>query len=164
MLLGYEVVEQNDAREQVSDAEVQGAIERNLDTLARNEHLRWNAYHVLKGVGRWDMENPRLEDLPEKDRKHNQRQKLGLHAAIVPYDELPHIDWRLAMALNTTHGVETVPENQMVDDAAFSLWNAKKGLATLEKCNQAKDREFCAMILSNVHCAGRKVVRLQRQS
>lgn len=165
-LLGYEVVDEVAKNlEVVSDEEVRREIEDHLDTLARNEHLRWNAFMVLSGVERWDMENPRLEEIDEKERKLNQRKEYGRHAAIVPYDQLPEVDYRLAKSLNEHHGVPTVPALEMKDDAEYlqRKWVHKKGRfeVEMEKCTQAKDREFCSLIVDNVHSAGRQIVRLK---
>ena len=83
-----------------------------LRTLAINEHLRWNAFHLMMGYRPWSVlavdrkkgQNPDARtDLPmpwpEKIRA-NQLATIGKHADIVPFDTLPDVDMQI-MGWNT---------------------------------------------------------------
>ncbi len=76
-----------------------------LRTLAINEHLRWNAFHIMMGYRPWriykrspdqdpDARNDVPKPWPEKF-KANQLATIGKHADIVPFDELPEVDMQL---------------------------------------------------------------------
>ncbi len=78
--------------------EVSAKIEQNLIVLAENEHLRWNAFHFTRGVHLWDMENPPLALMPQK--KANQVNQCNRHAALVPFEKLPDIDYAIVCAAN----------------------------------------------------------------
>ena len=73
-----------------------------LKTLAVNEHMRWNAFHLMMGYRPWDILDEgkdAREDIPEDRRKKiraNQLATIGKHADIVPFDELPRVDMKLA--------------------------------------------------------------------
>lgn len=72
-----------------------------LERLAETEHLRWNAFHLLRGVRPWPREQylPLLDGLNQNDPdaraksgvRPNQRIARNLHAAIAPYADLPLI-------------------------------------------------------------------------
>lgn len=162
-LLGYEIADSIGCCECVSSADVTREIEAHIDTLARNEHLRWNAFHVMHGISRWDMNEPTIEELPESRRKHNQRVDLCKHAAIVPYDLLPSIDRRLVRALNVPHGLSVPDVAQLSDDSTYLQWNSKACKSAEVLCNQAKDREFCRLIPANAARAGREIVRVKKE-
>ena len=72
-----------------------------LKTLAVNEHLRWNAFHLMMGYRPWiilDRSDDARNDIPEDQRKKiraNQLATIGKHADIVPFDQLPKVDMKL---------------------------------------------------------------------
>lgn len=89
-----------------------------LCLLAECEHLRWNAFHFVRGIRKWDMQSPSLDEvygslLAEaglerscqqevlegraylkvlKEIKHNQIKRMNAHAALVPFRDLPRTD------------------------------------------------------------------------
>ena len=89
-----------------------------LDLLAECEHLRWNAFHFVRGIRKWDMQSPSIDEvygslLAEaglerscqqevlegraylevlKEIKHNQIKRMNAHAALVPFRDLPRTD------------------------------------------------------------------------
>lgn len=71
-----------------------------LLTLAETEHLRWNAFHRMRGYRVWDIlgRNNALDDLPPplpEKIKANQLELLGKHADLVPFSVLPDVDMQL---------------------------------------------------------------------
>lgn len=78
-----------------------------LRTLAINEHLRWNAFHLMMGYRPWSVlavdrkkgQNPDARtDLPmpwPKKIRANQLATIGKHADIVPFDTLPDVDMQI---------------------------------------------------------------------
>ena len=78
-----------------------------LRTLAINEHLRWNAFHLMMGYRPWSVlavdrkngQNPDARtDLPmpwPKKIRANQLAAIGRHADIVPFDTLPDVDMQI---------------------------------------------------------------------
>ena len=99
-LLGYAIDFNGGKQDWSMLKNVQDKINACLDILARNEHLRWNAYHVMLGYQRWDMEHPSVNVI--KPIKANQLESLNRHADIVPYDCLPEVDYRIKCAENPT--------------------------------------------------------------
>lgn len=78
------------------------------EVLARTEHLRWCAYLRTRGYRRWDLVSPfSVEEVAARRRSRGlvpnrlaqQVAAFGAHAALVPYDELPALDLRLARAV-----------------------------------------------------------------
>ena len=90
-LLGYDIVDvvnsdgRSDCAAEYAEKVKSPAI---ISLLAENEHLRWNAYHFVKGVLRW---NPK-EQVILGATKANQIAEYNRHAALVPFDELPDVD------------------------------------------------------------------------
>ena len=76
-----------------------------LRTLSIDEHLRWNAFHLMMGYRPWnildresDQDPDARNDIPEprpKKIKANQLATIGKHADIVDFDRLPDVDIQL---------------------------------------------------------------------
>ena len=127
-----------------------------LRTLSVDEHLRWNAFHLMMGYRPWHILNRRPDqdpdarnDIPEprpKKIKANQLATIGKHADIVEFDTLPDVDIQL------------------------KKWNTGK---TLEELNmerkdfegltpdsaQAWDIAFCQIVGKVANAAGRTIVK-----
>ncbi len=69
-------------------------LDLKLKVLAETEHLRWNAFHFMRGIHTWDLKNPGLEILKEK--KANQIKDHNCHGYLVPFDELTRVDAQIA--------------------------------------------------------------------
>lgn len=126
------------------------ALVENLDTLARNEHFRWNAWHRMRGYRRWDLEDPPIEG--EAKKKANKLEDFRRHAAIVDYDDLPAVDLRLARAIDA-EGAARLSPNVFANDGVYGLGGNRY------PCNQKKDRDFCRTIADNVIRAGFTLVQ-----
>lgn len=146
-LLGYAIDFDGGNQDERVLATVQGKITACLDILARNEHLRWNAYHVMLGYQRWDMEHPSVTAV--KSIKANQLESLNRHADIVPYDCLPEIDCKLKCAENPTLRDSYAPSD-FVDDASG--------------CAQSYDRTFCRSIPDEILAAGFRIIPNESQN
>lgn len=125
--------------------QVQNEVEKHIDTLARNEHLRWNAYHVMLGYQRWDLEHPSVDEVGKK--KANQLDTFYCHADIVPFDNLPEVDYRLMCAENTELANKITP-NDFVGDSP--------------KGAQHWDRDFCRAIIGDISAAGFKICKKEQ--
>ena len=145
-LLGYALDFSGGKQDERVLANVRNKISACLDILARNEHLRWNAYHVMLGYQRWDLEHPSIHAV--KPIKANQLESLNRHADIVPYDSLPDVDYRLKCAENPTLKDSCAPSD-FVDDAP--------------NCAQSYDRDFCRSIPSDILSAGFRIVQKKNQ-
>ena len=145
-LLGYAIDFNGGKQNESVLKNVQDKINTCLDILARNEHLRWNAYHVMLGYQRWDLEHPSIHAI--KPIKANQLESLNRHADIVLYDALPEVDYRIKCAENPTSKDSYAPSD-FVDDAPG--------------CAQSYDRDFCRTIPSDILAAGFKIVEKKNQ-
>ena len=139
-LLGYAIDFGGGEQDERLLANVQDKINACLDTLARNEHLRWNAYHVMLGYQRWDMERPSVYAV--RPIVANQTASLNRHADIVPYDCLPEVDYKLKCAENPTLKDSYAPSD-FVGDAP--------------SCAQSYDRDFCRSMLDDIRAAGFRI-------
>lgn len=90
-LLGYRV-DEKDSRNACFDA---NDMRIHLDILAKCEHLRWVAWHFVRGVKRWRPTKEDLEVIANQNGekvKHNRIKELNAHADLVEFDELPAVD------------------------------------------------------------------------
>ena len=120
---------------------VQAKIEACLDTLAKDEHLRWNAYQVMLGYQRWDLNNPPIDKVADK--VANQTDSLCRHADIVPYDSLPEVDCRLKCAESPALVGKLHPRDFVGDSPDGA---------------QHWDRLFCRSIPNDIQAAGFRIV------
>lgn len=151
-LLGWECVRNTDGRQLVSDddiAKVVNDVEGVLLTLAKTEHLRWNAFHRMRGYRVWDILNgasmsdlPDSKDIPVKIRA-NQLETIGKHADIVPFDDLPKVDRQIAL----WKGDRDIP--------------LEKFTGLKPDASQAWDIVFCQMIGKVAASAGYKIVTIK---
>lgn len=126
-----------------------------LRTLAINEHLRWNAFHIMMGYRPWKvrvcdrkgMEPDARKDLPEPKPgkiRANQLATIGKHADIVPFDTLPEIDMLLE-EWNTGHAP---PQSER-----WKFEGLRAG------SSQAWDIGFCQIVDEVAEAAGLSIVR-----
>ena len=153
-LLGWKCVAQADESPAVSQEKLSVIKDEHSDvllTLAKTEHLRWNAYHRMLGYRRWNVldVDAEYENVPEpkppRDAiKANQLETIGKHADIVPFDDLPDVDVKIAR------------------------W--KTGRCDLKRedyvglhadCAQAWDIAFCQIMDEVAAAAGMKIVEMQ---
>ena len=125
--------------------QVKNKSEQCIDTLARNEHLRWNAYHVMLGYQRWDLKCPSVDEVEKK--KANQLDAIYRHADIVPFDKLPAVDYRLMCA--------EAPELANKISPSDFVGDSPKGA-------QHWDREFCRLIPADIMAAGFRICKHEK--
>lgn len=61
-----------------------------LDVYAETEHLRWNAFHFVRGIRKWDISHTAQKIAKANDIKAHMR-----HAALVDYNTLTAIDEKI---------------------------------------------------------------------
>lgn len=147
---------QAESRADVSREEFDAQLNAHADLLARNEHLRWNAYHLMLGYSPWDMVSPPLAGFSGKQVKANQIATCGKHAAIVDYDQLPAVDYRIACALRPANRTELKPED-FVGDVSIDVLCDGKPRDSL----QAYDIHFVRKLYENLTSAGMKLVKVK---
>ena len=77
-----------------------------LEVLAEVEHLRWMAYHFVRGVKVWAPTAQEIEEKAERTGKavrHNAIDEINAHADLVDYVALPSVD-ALFDPINDRHG------------------------------------------------------------
>lgn len=121
-------------------------------TLAEDEHLRWNAYHFMKGYSKWDLQTPALDSVAEK--KANQLELCGKHADLVPFDKLPDVDLALACA-NGNANVSREDFTGLDQDGELRR-NDNGEVHTA----QGYDIEFCQAMFETAAAAGMKLIRI----
>ena len=131
-----------------------------LRTLAIDEHLRWNAFHIMLGYRPWNIlerEDDPLCDLPEKirtkqlkvkDVKANQLEAIGKHADIIEFEKLPDVD----MALKELSEQKSREELDLKREDFM-------GLAPY--CAQAYDIAFCQIVGKVANVANQDIVKLK---
>lgn len=91
MLLGYRITEENADNTCFDENDPRNR----LDVLAENEHLRWMAWHFVRGIRVWRPTKEELETIAlQNDGKvrHNRIKELNAHADLVEFGELPKVD------------------------------------------------------------------------
>ena len=129
-----------------------------LRTLAINEHLRWNSFHLMQGYRPWnvlDRSDDPLRDLPEEIRKKQIEQKkvkanqlgaIGRHADIIEFERLPDVDMKIA-EMNAQKSRE-------------ELHLRREGFVWLAPyCAQGYDVAFCQIVGKVAKEAGKEIVR-----
>ena len=66
-----------------------------LETVAETEHLRWNAFHFMRGVRTWPIEE--VTDAEAGTHRAKDIKNRARHAALVPYIELPAVNRRFGL-------------------------------------------------------------------
>lgn len=90
-LIGYRV-DETDAR---NDCFNDDAPKNHLEVLAENEHLRWMAFHFVRGVKVWAPADAEIEERIQRTCKaatHNAIADINAHADLVDYSKLPDVD------------------------------------------------------------------------
>jgi hypothetical protein len=136
-LMGYMVDDKNVAMQYGGRAEL---TDRKLETLAETEHLRWMAFHLVRGIKAWSLN---AAPLPTKrpggtqpEVKANRRKDINAHAALVEFAELPEVDdW---------------------------LWEAN-GRRGMKGNLQQIDREFVLSIVPAIKEAGFGIVKIPKK-
>ncbi len=129
-----------------------------LRTLAINEHMRWNAFHVMMGYRQWKvlardrkgMDPDARKDLPEprpEKIRANQLATIGKHADMVPFDTLPEV----AMLLEEWNTGHAPPQSER--------WRFE-GLRA--DSPQAWDITFCQIVDKVAEAAGLSFVSIVR--
>lgn len=112
-LIGYRVDETCDDNNCFNDRDPMN----HLDILAEDEHLRWMAYHFVRGVKTWSPTPQEIEEKlarTGKAVKHNAIDDINAHADLVDYDALPGID-ALFDPINERHGYKKDKDTQEKD-------------------------------------------------
>jgi len=60
---------------------------KQLDIIAENEHRRWNAFHFVNGIRKWNREEINTNNAKLKDKNGN----LLKHGCLVPFKELDNV-------------------------------------------------------------------------
>jgi hypothetical protein len=123
-----------------------------LKTLSINEHLRWNAFHLMMGFRPWHVigrEDVARNDIPQpwpKKIRANQLATIGKHADIVDFEKLPDVDMVL----------KAWKEGKTKEELGLDRKNFE-GLT--EGSSQAWDIAFCQIIGKVAKVAGQEIVK-----
>ena len=123
-----------------------------LRTLSINEHLRWNAFHIMMGFRPWHVigrEGVARNDIPEqlpKKKKANQLATIGKHANIIAFEKLPEVD----VVLKAWKEGKTTAELGLT---------SKNFEGLTEGSSQAWDIAFCQIIGKVAKESGQEIVK-----
>jgi hypothetical protein len=123
-----------------------------LKTLSINEHLRWNAFHLMMGFRPWDVigrEDVARDDIPKqmpKKNRANQLATIGKHADIIEFERLPEVDMV----------IKAWKEGKTKEELGLERKNFE-GLS--EGSSQAWDIAFCQIIGKVAAEAGQEIVK-----
>ena len=112
-LIGYRVDEKSGLNECFSDDDPKN----HLEVLAEDEHLRWLAFHIVRGIKVWRPSDKEIENRIANTGKaalHNAIADLNAHADLVEYSELPDVDSKFDM-VNARHGYISNKDTQEKD-------------------------------------------------
>ena len=101
-LIGYRVDETSDRNDDFKDSDPMN----HLEVLAEDEHMRWMAFHFVRGIKTWRPSNSEIEERIVQTGKaavHNAIADINAHADLVEYSELPEVDKRFD-SINARHG------------------------------------------------------------
>ena len=68
-----------------------------LDILAEDEHLRWNAFHFMRGISTWELDSITNDDVAAVEKPKDIANHLR-HAALVDFSELSKVDIKFGKA------------------------------------------------------------------
>jgi len=75
-----------------------------LDIIAENEHLRWNAFHFVNGIRKWKLNEINTHNAKLTDKNEN----LLKHGCIVPFSELDNVSKKVRQLGNVNENyIET---------------------------------------------------------
>lgn len=158
-ILGYEFVPQDAEGEPLSQEEYDALLKSNPNkkeqlgmVIAKDEHLRWNAYHRMLGYSRWDLINPPLER--EDAKKANKIKKFKKHASLIDFDDLPWLDYRIDCAKDINLKKFDFIETD-VDKYKLNINNEENDNT------QGNDYRLIRVMLKDAECAGMKLVKKQ---
>ncbi len=167
-LLGFKMVNKDNDAHAVSKKEFQdklnslsknkkdiGNSESIFTVLARNEHLRWNAYERMLGISCWDLKTPPLEEVVDK--KAKQIAKYNKHAYLVEFDELPMVDYKIACSINPMNRTKKIEDFRgFVEVEVFD----ENDEISSQRTTQGNDYAFVSKIYDNVEIIGMKLARI----
>ena len=112
-LIGYRVDETGDSNDCFKDDDPKN----HLEILAEDEHMRWMAFHFVRGVKVWSPSEREIEErivATGKAARHNAITEINAHADLVDYPELPAVDGRFD-PVNARHGYFSTKDTQEKD-------------------------------------------------
>ena len=112
-LIGYQVDENSDDNMHFNDNDPKN----HLDVLAEDEHMRWMAFHFVRGIRVWRPTKDEIDEIAHRTGrkvKHNMIGELNAHADLVPYADLPKVD-ALFDPINERHGHKRGKDTQEKD-------------------------------------------------
>jgi len=112
-LIGYQVDETNNLNDSFKDDDPKN----HLEVLAEDEHLRWMAFHFVRGVKVWrPSEQEIIERIVRTGRAavHNAIADINAHADLVDYSELPIVDDKFD-SINECYGYSRAKDAQEKD-------------------------------------------------
>ncbi|MBQ3314942.1 MAG: hypothetical protein IJG70_03170 [Kiritimatiellae bacterium] len=112
-LIGYCVDDTSNVNECFKDEDPMN----HLDVLAEDEHLRWMAFHLVRGIKAWRPSDEEIENRIANTGKravHNAIDELNAHADLVEYSELPGVDSQFD-SINARHGFVKIKGSQEKD-------------------------------------------------
>lgn len=176
-MLGYELVSADeDGNVELMEDELErlrNAVVERDDEIAEDEHLRWMAFHFVRGVNCWNLNRHPINKVKDQYRglkiKANQTDVFNAHAALVDFAELPKVDRELDMA----KGIPFEEADKWLGQGGYSGKNGR-GLcckndhdyvASRKNSLQANDYMFCDLLLDRqvLLGAGLKVVKIEVQ-
>ena len=192
-MLGYKVESQGYLAEKgevlVDEKEFEDVVRggRTLEILAECEHLRWNAFHLVRGIRKWDLQSPSIDevyaallaesglkrDCPLMSRahlkalkgvKHNQIMRMNAHAALVPFGDLPRTDavfdnfLRGIMHQGPCNAVSADFQGEGQKRHCAVVGEVKYGFGRNCDAMQENDYKFCRTIYENVMNSGCVIV------
>ena len=118
-------------KEQIEEIKARLQDERRFDALAESEHMRWMAFHFVRGWMRWNPSHEELASLAneEKEQKKpgatglepNAKKKNKLHGNLIDFNDLEELDERFN-EVNRANGWS--PVNSREKDEAI-VWGVE---------------------------------------
>jgi len=88
----------------IADKNISELNNEELNIIAENEHLRWNAFHFVNGIRKWKLNEINAHNAKLKDNNGN----LLKHGCLVPFSELDNISEKVRQLGNVNEDyVET---------------------------------------------------------
>jgi len=127
-LMGYGISAVNDGCttcDPVELARVKTAVcdDSHLNNLSESEHMRWMAFHFVRGWKRWNPSRDEIEQLAVVKKRvepSSMKRHARLHAALVDFDKLGKVDAAFN-AVNKMNGMEEVHSAEKDDDIVYGL-------------------------------------------
>ncbi len=120
----------------IGELRVGVANEKRRRRLAESEHLRWMAFHLLRGWRKWDPRPDELQELAGKDgnevKPNSMKKRAHFHANLVDFDKLEALDERFNV-LNRANGNAEVDSLAKDDDIVSGIEAIYKAGFTVTK-------------------------------